>query len=129
MGLGSLESGFCCLNVALDVSSKIIAIISIIFGIIGFILAIVLGAWLSIIGAILGISAGGLLFYGAHVRRPNFALFYLILTFINIIWYFILVILFFIAGGIAGGIIYMLIMGIVSYFWYVVFSFYNHMKA
>ena len=37
MGFGDLESGFCCLNVALDVSAKIIGIISIILGMVGMI--------------------------------------------------------------------------------------------
>ena len=38
MGLGRLDSGFCCLNVSLDVSSQIIAIFTIIIGFVGMII-------------------------------------------------------------------------------------------
>ena len=38
MGSGRLDSGFCCLKVALDTSSQIIAIFSLIIGLVGVIL-------------------------------------------------------------------------------------------
>merc|ERR1712008_304387 len=136
MGSGRLDSGFCCLKVALDTSSQIIAIFSLIIGLVGCILGIVDGYWASMISGILSILAGGFLFYGAYKKRYNFALFYLVVTFIRILLYIILVIAYFInyadtniSGYLTYGIIYILIAGLMIYFWVVVFSFYKHLKA
>merc|ERR1712110_1258534 len=138
--MGSSLSGFISITMCgRDVCSQIIAIITSIIGIIALVLGILYideGAWTLIISGILSILAGGFLSYAAYKKQANFALFYLVLTFIRIIWDIILVIIFFIAYArdgyseyLVGGIFYLFITGLVISFWIVVLSFYRQLRA